>query len=121
MLYRKRLSVVDAWNTNVDCLYFHHLEGIVDYITIKLKNPDAEDDLVEAFFLGEEEFIRAMLSADKDCSYAFAITLDNKVIGSIGAFRGENIHFQTAEMGYYTGGVPLRKRLYDKKIILLSP
>ena len=34
-----------------------------------------------------EDFIRAMLSADKDSTFAFAITLDDKVIGSIGAFR----------------------------------
>ena len=41
-----------------------------------------------------EEFIRAMLSADKDKTFAFAITLDDKVIGSIGVFRQENIHFE---------------------------
>ena len=28
-------------------------------------------------------------------------TLDGKVIGSIGAFRQENIHKHTAELGYY--------------------
>ena len=50
-----------------------------------------------------EDFIRAMLSADKDKTFAFAITLDGKVIGSIGVFRQENIHFRTAEMGYYIG------------------
>ena len=32
---------------------------------------------------------------------AFAIALDNKVIGSIGVFRQGNIHRQTAELGYY--------------------
>lgn len=50
-----------------------------------------------------EEFIGAMLSSDPDKTFAFAITLDDKVIGSIGVFRGENIHFRTAEMGYYIG------------------
>ncbi|WP_288887331.1 GNAT family N-acetyltransferase [uncultured Eubacterium sp.] len=50
-----------------------------------------------------EDFIRAMLSADKDKTFAFAITLDGKVIGSIGVFRQDNIHFRTAEMGYYIG------------------
>ena len=44
-----------------------------------------------------------MLSADKDKTFAFAITLDDKVIGSIGVFRQENIHYRTAEMGYYIG------------------
>ena len=50
-----------------------------------------------------EDFIRAMLSADKNKTFAFAIMLDGKVIGSIGVFRQENIHFRTAEMGYYIG------------------
>ena len=50
-----------------------------------------------------EEFIRAMLSADKDKAFPFAITLDDKVIGSIGVFRCDNIHYRTAEMGYYIG------------------
>ena len=47
------------------------------------------------------EYITAMLSADRDNTFAFAITADGQVIGSIGVFRGENIHRQTAEMGYY--------------------
>ena len=42
-----------------------------------------------------------MLSADTNETFAFAITIDNKVIGSIGAFRQANIHRQTAELGYY--------------------
>ncbi len=50
-----------------------------------------------------EDFIRTMLSADKDKTFAFAITLSDKVIGSIGVFRQENIHYRTAEMGYYIG------------------
>lgn len=50
-----------------------------------------------------EDFIRAMLSADKDSTFAFAITIDDKAIGSIGVFRQDNIHCKTAEMGYYIG------------------
>ena len=42
-----------------------------------------------------------MLSANEDETFAFAITLDDKAIGSIGVFRQQNIHRQTAEMGYY--------------------
>ena len=45
--------------------------------------------------------ISSMLSANEDETFAFAITLDDKVIGSIGVFRQQNIHRQTAEMGYY--------------------
>lgn len=50
------------------------------------------------------DYISAMLSADEDETFAFAITEDGKVIGSIGAFRQENIHRQTAELGYYIAG-----------------
>lgn len=48
-----------------------------------------------------KDFISAMLSADKNETFAFAITVDNIVIGSIGIFRQGNIHRQTAELGYY--------------------
>jgi RimJ/RimL family protein N-acetyltransferase len=46
-------------------------------------------------------YILAMLDADKDKVYAFAITIDDKAVGSIGVFRKDNIHSKTAEMGYY--------------------
>lgn len=48
-----------------------------------------------------KDFISTMLSADENETFAFAITVDNTVIGSIGIFRQENIHRQTAELGYY--------------------
>ncbi len=48
-----------------------------------------------------KEFITAMLNADPETTFAFAITVDDKVIGSIGVFRQNNIHSRTAEMGYY--------------------
>lgn len=47
------------------------------------------------------DFISAMLSADKNDTFAFAVTIDDKAIGSIGAFRQSNIHQLTAELGYY--------------------
>lgn len=50
-----------------------------------------------------EDYITAMLSADQEKTFAFAIILNDRVIGSIGVFRCENIHFRTAEMGYYIG------------------
>lgn len=49
------------------------------------------------------DYIEAMLSADKNRTFAFAITVDDKAVGSIGVFRGDNIHARTAEMGYYIG------------------
>lgn len=50
-----------------------------------------------------EDYITSMLAADKTKTFAFAITVDDKVVGSIGVFRCDNIHFRTAEMGYYIG------------------
>lgn len=48
-----------------------------------------------------EEYIASMLSADENKTFAFAITVDGRAIGSIGVFRQDNIHFRTAELGYY--------------------
>lgn len=50
-----------------------------------------------------KEFIELMLNADPNKTFAWAIVVEGKAIGSIGAFRQENIHFRTAEMGYYIG------------------
>ena len=47
------------------------------------------------------EYISAMLSADENDTFAFAIIVDGKAIGSIGVLRQGNIHRQTAELGYY--------------------
>lgn len=50
-----------------------------------------------------EEFIAAMLHADQTQTFAFAIVENDVVIGSAGIFRCGNIHFRTAELGYYLG------------------
>ena len=47
------------------------------------------------------DYITAMLSADENSTFAYAITVDDRAVGSIGAFRQGNIHRQTAELGYY--------------------
>lgn len=49
------------------------------------------------------DYIDAMLTADPNSTFAYAIIIDGKVAGSIGAFRQSNIHFRTAELGYYLG------------------
>lgn len=46
-------------------------------------------------------YISAMLSADENETFAFAIIVDGRAVGSIGVFRQGNIHRQTAELGYY--------------------
>lgn len=48
-----------------------------------------------------KEFIEQTLNAKEDSQYSWAIIVDEKVIGSIGMFRKDNIHHLTAEMGYY--------------------
>lgn len=48
-----------------------------------------------------EDYITAMLCADKSAVFAYAICLEDRAVGSIGAFRQSNIHFRTAELGYY--------------------
>ena len=49
------------------------------------------------------DFIAAMLAADENDTFAFAVTVEDRAIGSIGAFRQQNMIPlpQTAEMGYY--------------------
>ncbi|WP_313134123.1 GNAT family N-acetyltransferase [Anaerocolumna sp.] len=48
-----------------------------------------------------KNYISAMLDSKKDTTYAFAITVNDKAVGSIGVFRKDNIHYRTGEMGYY--------------------
>ncbi len=47
------------------------------------------------------DYISAMLSADENDTFAYAVTADSVLVRSISAFRGSNIHFRTAEVGYY--------------------
>ena len=75
-------------------------------IAVALLNKKIQDNLRDGlpYPYSEQDgidFISSMLSANEDETFAFAITLDDKVIGSIGVFRQQNIHRQTAEMGYY--------------------
>lgn len=71
-----------------------------------LSNPKVQENLRDGLPYPYTErdavdYISAMRSADKNETFAFAITADGKVIGSIGIFRQGNIHRQTAELGYY--------------------
>ena len=45
------------------------------------------------------DYIITMLSAQEDSTFAYAITIDDRAVGSIGAFRQGNIHRRTAELG----------------------
>lgn len=75
-------------------------------LAIALSNRKVQDNLRDGLPYPYTEqdgadYISAMLSANEDETFAFAITVDNKVVGSIGVFRQGNIHRQTAELGYY--------------------
>ena len=68
-------------------------KNILDNLRDGLPYPYTEKDA--------KEFIVAMQNADKHNVYAFAVVYEKKCIGSIGIFRQANIHFKTAELGYY--------------------
>ena len=75
-------------------------------LAVALSNKKVQDNLRDGLpypYTEQDgkEFISAMLSADESETFAFAITVDNMVIGSISIFRQGNIHRQTAELGYY--------------------
>ena len=75
-------------------------------LAVALSNKKVQDNLRDGLpypYTEQDgkEFISAMLSADENETFAFAIIVDDMVIGSIGIFRQDNIHRQTAELGYY--------------------
>ncbi len=75
-------------------------------LAVALSNKKIQDNLRDGLPYPYTEqdgvdYISAMLSADENEVFAFAITVDDRAVGSIGVFRQENIHRQTAELGYY--------------------
>lgn len=66
----------------------HILNNLRDGLPFPYTEQDARD------------YIIAMLSANENDTFAYAITMEDRPIGSIGAFRQGNIHRQTAELGY---------------------
>ena len=72
---------------------FHSPDGFGANLRDGLPYPYTEQDA--------REYICTMLSADETSTFAYAITQNDRAIGSIGAFRQGNIHWQTAELGYY--------------------
>ena len=68
---------------------------ILDNLRDGLPYPYTEKDALD--------YISAMVNADKNSVFAFAIEFEGEVAGSIGVFRQNNIHSKTAEMGYYLG------------------
>ena len=66
-------------------------------LTVAISNKKVQDNLRDGIpypYTVQDgiNFISAMLSADENDTYAFAITVDEKAIGSIGVYRQENIN-----------------------------
>ena len=83
---RKRICKIRKWELSdaVDLAAARSNKKIQNNLRDGLPYPYTEQD--------GTEYISAMLSADINEKFAFAITIDNKVVGSIGIFRQANIH-----------------------------
>lgn len=73
-----------------------------------INNKKVQDNLRDGipYPYGEDDakmFISEMLASDPDQNIAFAIEADGHLIGSISVIRCGNIHYRTAELGYYIG------------------
>lgn len=78
--------------------------ALAEILNNKKIHDNLEDGLPFPYTVKDaEEYISAMLSADKNKSFAFAIVCDGKVAGSVSVFRRDNIHRKTGELGYYLG------------------
>lgn len=71
-----------------------------------LNNPAIQDWLRDGipypYTLNDAKaYIAAMQKANQHTTFAFAVTAEKKVVGSLGVFRQGNIHVRTAELGYY--------------------
>lgn len=68
---------------------------ILDNLRDGLPYPYTSDDA--------REYINFVLNADKNSTFVFAITFEEKVVGCVGVFRQDNVCSKTAEIGYYLG------------------
>lgn len=68
-------------------------EKVLNYLRDGLPYPYTQKDA--------QHYINSILSSNPNETFAYAIDVDGKAVGSIGAFRQGNIHFRTAELGYY--------------------
>lgn len=59
-----------------------------------------------------KEYLDSILSADMNRDFSFAVIYDDKLAGSIRIYRQENVHYRTAELGYY-----LDEKLWGKGIM----
>lgn len=90
----------------MDCRIRPWREADAPHLAAALNNKAVQNNLRDGipFPYTEQdakEFISAMLHSDQQATFAFAIAVDDRAVGSIGLFRRDNIHVRTAELGYY--------------------
>ena len=68
-------------------------KNVLNHLRDGLPYPYLEKDAMD--------YIIFILSSNPNNTFAYAIDVDGTAVGSIGAFRQENIHCRTAELGYY--------------------
>ena len=85
----RKWNIEDAGNLAAALSNKKVLDNLRDGLTYPYTEKDAE------------EYINAMLNSDPNSTFAYAVEVDGTAVGSIGAFRQGNIHFRTAELGYY--------------------
>lgn len=89
-------------NCNIRTWKIDDAEQLAEALNNKKIHDNLRDGLPIPYTVKDaKEYISAMLNSDKDKTFAYAITYEDKVIGSIGVFRKDNIHCRTAEIGYY--------------------
>jgi len=89
-------------NINIRSWRIEDAESIAKALDNKMIQDNLRDGLPFPYTISDaKDFISAMLAADSNNTFAWAITVDDVAIGSIGVFRKDNVHCLTAEMGYY--------------------
>lgn len=85
--------------------------GILENLRDGIPYPYTECDALE--------YINAMISADKASTFAFAVCVDDVAVGSVSAFRRDNIHCRTAELGYYLDERYWKKGIMTEAVCLI--
>lgn len=96
-------------------------ESIAKALNNKKVQDNLRDGLPFPYTISDaKDFITAMLTADKNNTFAWAITVNDIAVGSIGVFRKDNVHRLTAEMGYYISEEYWGKGIVTEAVRLVS-
>ncbi len=91
---------------SINCTIRSWRESDAEMLSIICNNKRIQDNLRDGLpypytYADALAYIKEVRGAAPGDVFAFAIVIDDRVIGSIGVFRQRNIHRLTAEMGYY--------------------